>query len=470
MNKREKLFFIVVSIVLIFGVELIAGSPQDFDVKKISDRVLVLRNPADNVSQLAVVSQKGIVVLDTFWSTITANKFRRQWEKVLNRDDFVYTINTVDRLDIFGGNGTYKETIIIGHQTFWEKFDKKAVTAEINRLIKMWRRKEDVSRKRLPTHKPGSKEEKGEKKWLKTCKQTADELESGFSFVLPHLVYNDRMEVNLGDLTIQLISFGRAGYDGMSIVVVPEEKVAVLPGFILHSQHLAPHPNSNYVKLDVPRWIAILEEILDDAGPVEKIICWTSLWTKKRAQSHLYYIKTLWNKVAELEAAGMDIQTIQKKLSLDTDFSFVKKMKVYQEHGDDWVRPQHRAHVRGFFLQYKKLASELVKKEMKQLPLKEALKKVLVIKAEDNSIFIDESSMNGLGYQLLGSGKVDDALEIFKVIVEMYPQSANAYDSLAEAFMEKGDKKSAIKNYKKSLKLNPKNENAKKMIKKLKKK
>lgn len=73
--------------------------------------------------------------------------------------------------------------------------------------------------------------------------------------------------------------------------------------------------------------------------------------------------------------------------------------------------------------------------------------------------------MNGLGYQLLGSGKVDDALEIFKVIVEMYPQSANAYDSLADAFMEKGDKKSAIKNYKKSLELNPKNENAKKMIK-----
>ena len=51
----------------------------------------------------------------------------------------------------------------------------------------------------------------------------------------------------------------------------------------------------------------------------------------------------------------------------------------------------------------------------------------------------------------------------------MNPQSANAYDSLGEAYMKAGDNEKAIKNYKKSLELNPENNNAKKMLEKLKK-
>jgi Tfp pilus assembly protein PilF len=49
----------------------------------------------------------------------------------------------------------------------------------------------------------------------------------------------------------------------------------------------------------------------------------------------------------------------------------------------------------------------------------------------------------------------------------MYPKSYNAYDSLAEAYMTAGNNKKAIANYRKSLKLNPKNTNATDMIKKM---
>jgi len=55
-----------------------------------------------------------------------------------------------------------------------------------------------------------------------------------------------------------------------------------------------------------------------------------------------------------------------------------------------------------------------------------------------------------------------------KLNVEYFHESWNCYDSLAEAYMKNGDKKLAIKNYEKSLKLNPKNESAKENITKLK--
>jgi len=60
-----------------------------------------------------------------------------------------------------------------------------------------------------------------------------------------------------------------------------------------------------------------------------------------------------------------------------------------------------------------------------------------------------------------------DAIEIFNLNVKMNPKSANAYDSLAEAYMNSGDTENAIRNYKKSLELNPDNTNAKEMLKKL---
>ena len=71
-----------------------------------------------------------------------------------------------------------------------------------------------------------------------------------------------------------------------------------------------------------------------------------------------------------------------------------------------------------------------------------------------------ETELNRLGYQLLQAKKVSDAIEIFKLNVEMFPQSANAYDSLGEAYMTSGNKELAIANYKKSLELDPKNTNA----------
>ena len=63
--------------------------------------------------------------------------------------------------------------------------------------------------------------------------------------------------------------------------------------------------------------------------------------------------------------------------------------------------------------------------------------------------------------------KFDQAIEVFKLNVESYPQSANVYDSLGAAYMMNGDQELAIKNYEKSLSLNPANDGAAAALKKL---
>jgi pimeloyl-ACP methyl ester carboxylesterase len=79
-----------------------------------------------------------------------------------------------------------------------------------------------------------------------------------------------------------------------------------------------------------------------------------------------------------------------------------------------------------------------------------------------------ETRLNLLGYNLLNSSKINEAIALFKLNTEFYPESANAYDSFAEAYMIAGNKELAIKNYERSLELNPQNTNAAKQLKKLK--
>ena len=80
----------------------------------------------------------------------------------------------------------------------------------------------------------------------------------------------------------------------------------------------------------------------------------------------------------------------------------------------------------------------------------------------------DEDELNVLGYDLLRSKKSSQAMRIFELNAEAYPQSSNTWDSLAEAYMDEGNKPQATAYYKKSLQLNPRNTNALTMLQKLK--
>jgi len=81
---------------------------------------------------------------------------------------------------------------------------------------------------------------------------------------------------------------------------------------------------------------------------------------------------------------------------------------------------------------------------------------------------INEAQMNRLGYMLLrGTKRLEDAIEIFKQNVQDHPESSNVYDSLGEAYMVRGNKELAIKNYQRSIELNPNNTSGREMLKKL---
>ena len=76
-------------------------------------------------------------------------------------------------------------------------------------------------------------------------------------------------------------------------------------------------------------------------------------------------------------------------------------------------------------------------------------------------IYVSESDMNAFGYRLLTKKRFAEAIAVFKLNVEAYPQSANVYDSLGEAYATHGDTQLAIETYRKALELDPQMESAK---------
>jgi hypothetical protein len=82
-------------------------------------------------------------------------------------------------------------------------------------------------------------------------------------------------------------------------------------------------------------------------------------------------------------------------------------------------------------------------------------------------LYLFESDINTLGYELLKEKDKTPAINIFKLNVEYFPNSWNAYDSLGDGYSADENYELAIINYKKSLKLNPNNQNAINQIEKL---
>lgn len=87
-------------------------------------------------------------------------------------------------------------------------------------------------------------------------------------------------------------------------------------------------------------------------------------------------------------------------------------------------------------------------------------------KLKFKDLYVSENDLNAIGYELIKKYP-KDAIEFFKLNVDQYPDSFNVYDSLGECYMALEDGKNALKNYEKSLKINPDNKNAREMILKI---
>ena len=89
------------------------------------------------------------------------------------------------------------------------------------------------------------------------------------------------------------------------------------------------------------------------------------------------------------------------------------------------------------------------------------------MRKENPNFKLDETTVNSWAYDLMADSHLPEAIDLFKLNVQIYPDSGNAFDSLGEAYMKSGQKQLAIESYGKSLEKDPTNANAREKLKEL---
>jgi len=394
-------------------------------VIRISDRVIVVRTGVTYFEAVtAIATQKGIVLIDAGNTLQLTEKYKKIIIKELGRNDFIYLINTHSHRDHTGGNQVFSAAKIIGHER-----SKEA-------MIREWNDKEAYSEILRNGIKEGTERlknmdittEAGKQAYYELTKyvMVQSDIGPGNNHVttVPTITFNDNMTLALGDITVELMYFGNAHSEGDTWVYIPEEKL-LFNGDVFFRNGA---PNLTYFATEetsgideVKRWRKVLSYLLRPDRPVETIVRGHGdILNFNDLKNFSQHIAGIWNEFEK----GKEIYPLSRMGNM------------LEKEGVDAARAE-----------FQKLRT-----------------------VDRDKYFFLERGFNVMGNKFLSPNKTAAAIELCKINVELFPQSANAYERLAETYMKVGNKELAIKNYEKSLELNPQNTNASEQIKKLREK
>jgi glyoxylase-like metal-dependent hydrolase (beta-lactamase superfamily II) len=220
-------------------------------LERLSDRVLLVRTGVTYFDQVvAIASTKGIVVIDAGISPSLTAKYRKLIVREFGRDDFAYVINTHHHSDHTFGNQVFADTVIIGH----------------DRCASGMRKEEDDDLRSLDPESEQGRQLQGSTYFLT---ESCDDMEAGLTLTPPSVSFNDRMTLDMGDLTLKLIYFGKGLHTESDIVVqLPDEEI------LFTGDLFSPAVKGCAVSADaaVSRWIEVLDGILHDQNEVRHVV------------------------------------------------------------------------------------------------------------------------------------------------------------------------------------------------------
>ena len=219
------------------------------------------------------------------------------------------------------------------------------------------------------------------------------------------------------------------------------------------------------------------------AGPV-LTPGWIAIWQYRLTLTDGTKIDASWDRNSPFAAkypSGQIIKGVTEALSLmhlgDSAVFIIPSSLCYGEKGSGSIPPNATLVFDMKLIETKENSlQEILDSALFERPVtnnsKPRMKEVMAVYTElknqhFKNLYTSEDDFNNLGYQILKNFP-EDAVEFFKMNIEIYPKSWNVYDSLGEGYEALGKTGLAIENYEKSVKLNPDNTNGIEMIKKLK--
>ncbi len=221
-----------------------------------------------------IIGKDGVVVVDTLTSAKEAQRFIKDIRSITDKP-IKYVVNTHHHLDHSLGNS---EFVKLGAVVIAQENSRREAQKDADTIIKR----------------------------AQNYGFTAEALE-GTTVVLPTLTFTDKMSIELGDRTVELIYPGPSHTNGSSVVLIPDVKV-LFAGDALFTNF---HPNMR--DADVDSWIKTLDKI--SALDIQKIIPGHGPVSSKQDIADMkQYLLIFDAKTRELSAKSHDPEYIASEL------------------------------------------------------------------------------------------------------------------------------------------------------------
>jgi len=314
------------------------GSAEFVRIERLSDRVVIgywLGTGRTNF--VAIKSQKGLVIIDTEMSPRIMAPIKKTLENALGRDDWAYVINTHAHMHHAGGNCLFKDAVVIGHDNLpadmqWlidkqtdEKWKRKDLNNNANTIRNLQALLPRVAGNRLQTRRI-----QGEIKFFELNTQ---DIKEGFEIVKPTVTFSDKYTLDLGDLRLELVFFGKGHSLSDILIYIPKERILVTGAIVYQRGHL-PGITENAELKDIYRYISVLNAFLDKSVKIDYVIASHSpVLTRNDLKLVRDYYTTMLDVIRSAQQEGLTLEQAKK------DFAVHKKFPhFFQRRAAQWAK------------------------------------------------------------------------------------------------------------------------------------
>ncbi len=312
-------------------------------IKRVSDRVLVLNGSFMENNVVALASAKGLVVVDSTGVPSIARKMRKIIEKEFGRTDFIYLINTHFHWDHSWGNMAFPEVKTVGHERCTDLMRRDE--ARMDSTIESFKRNIQTRKESLEKLELGSEETKRAKAYITEATLAVADYSEGFKMVPPMITFNDRMTLDLGDLTLEMVYFGLSHSTADIFIHIPEENLLLTGDIFLDGRWVPLFSTSG--PLDIPRWIKVLNGLLADQNIQQVIPGHQQFWPRQRLDMWRDYIADLWEGVNAAKKEGLTVEQALDRFPLEKQYYYLKELG----HTDEELKEFQERNVRAFWRQ-----------------------------------------------------------------------------------------------------------------------
>jgi cyclase len=324
MNKVKGIFTAAVLIVLLPMISQ-AGTELPLNLKRLSDRVLIVWvcDYMQSIATVALATEKGMVVIETSLIRSHDARIRKSIEKEFGRNDFKYLINTHFHHDHTAGNQIYADATIVAHQNVPAGMREELTGEGLVKLVDKFKGMQKEREEALTHLDPQSRDYKFTEEFIACLKLAIPELQSGFVPTYPSVLFEKSLILDMGDLTVELYSFGGMHTDSDIVVFVPEEGLVAVGD-------IGPDQVLPFIRKDLKSDFSVTLEnwgrIVDSGREIRYVnMAHSDMFLSVETFKEQYkYLSTLWYGVSEMFRKGLTLEEAEKRYTVEKDFPYFK--------------------------------------------------------------------------------------------------------------------------------------------------